>query len=369
MNVNERINGFDALRSVAMWLGVVLHGIIVYKGEAEPNWPHENDSYQLLNWAYDFIHIFRMPLFFMVAGFFSCMVIAKIGIKDFLKQRTKRILIPFVAGILIIVPLSLFPFSINQYYYNEQTTLSVAFQKSIVELFQWKGLAHLWFLYYLILFYAIAAIIVKLTQSFSFQSLFNNRGLLAAAVTILFIVIQSLTLDTFKANQPPVYTGIKPNLFFLLYYGSFFTFGWWMYRLQIILTAVKKTGLFLLVVGLALFIIRRTALQVEHGQFIYSLAAVETCFIVLGISGLFLRYFNKESKAWRYFSDASYWVYLTHLFIVASVQVALLSVSNIPSWIKLAIVFITAFIITMVTYSKFVRTGIIGEYLHGKRKS
>ena len=38
----ERIHGFDALRAIAMWLGVVLHSIIVYKETPEINWPHDS---------------------------------------------------------------------------------------------------------------------------------------------------------------------------------------------------------------------------------------------------------------------------------------------------------------------------------------
>ena len=87
-----RINGFDALRAIAMWLGVVLHALIVYKSVPEPNWPHD-DSFnsEFLDWLYQYIHVFRMPLFFLVAGFFARLVITRSGIKYFRIQRKKRI--------------------------------------------------------------------------------------------------------------------------------------------------------------------------------------------------------------------------------------------------------------------------------------
>jgi glucans biosynthesis protein C len=367
MSADERINGFDALRAVAMWLGVILHTIIVYKAEAEPNWPHEPGSYNALNWVYSFIHIFRMPLFYMVAGFFSCMVIQKKGITDFLKQRAKRILIPFIAGVLLIVPLSLFPFSINHYYYEQHLGFMNAVQKSISEVFKWKGLAHLWFLYYLIIFYLISVLWVKTLNHIRLGKIKLLSPLTASvAALLLFIVFVAALLVYFNAGQPPVYTGIKPNPFFLFYYGGFFAFGWCMYLLKDIMQIVSKGGWLLCVAGILLLCIRMKAGETYTGAYIIS--GIETCFLVLGITGLFLRYFKTENKTWRYFSDASYWVYLMHLFIVVSVQVALLSLA-IPLWIKLLFVLLSSFIITMFTYRKFVRKSIIGEYLHGKRYS
>src|SRR3954465_13632815 len=108
MTKSERINGFDALRTVAMWLGIVLHSIIVYKANPEPNWPHDDRIFSgFLEWLYQVIHVFRMPLFFLVAGFFSRLVIMRSGINYFVTQRFKRIVVPFVLGVIIIVPLSL----------------------------------------------------------------------------------------------------------------------------------------------------------------------------------------------------------------------------------------------------------------------
>lgn len=367
--VNTRINGFDVLRAVAMWLGVVLHSIIVYKSEAEPNWPHENESYNALNLIYDFIHIFRMPLFYMVAGFFSCMVIYKSGSLFFVKQRARRILVPFIAGLIVIVPLSLFPFSFNQFYYVEKMNLTDAFQKSIYDLLKWKGMAHLWFLYYLLFFYAIAIVVVKVHRNLELRAPGIPFWVRVSSAFILLPAALSAVLIFFHSYMPPVYTGIKPNLFFLLYYGLFFLFGWYLFQMQELLHVLKKSGILFTLAGVLLFIVRWNHLYGTAITLSYISAATETCFIVLGITGLFIRYFNSESKTWRYFSDASYWVYLTHLFVVSSVQVLFISVTGIPSWFKLLIVLLTSFTVTMITYKAFVRNGIIGEYLHGKRNS
>jgi glucans biosynthesis protein C len=364
-----RINGFDALRTIAMWLGVVLHSLIVYKSEPEPNWPHDTTNYLFFDWLYEFIHIFRMPLFYLVAGFFSRMTLERSGTRTFVTQRAKRILIPFIVGLVIIVPLSLLPFHFNYFFHIEKLDFKTAMGNSLRQMLSWNGMAHLWFLYYLIVFYILAV---------GYKS-FLRRSLLKPAVVVsrifnksawskivIQVVILLLILFFFKMVTPPVYTGIRISLTYLLYYGVFFIFGW---LLQTDMGRIKMSppiGWLLFVVGTALSITRFFYPELQTGIVFYGLVSVETISLVTGITALFIHYFSQESKWWRYFSDASYWVYLTHIFFVAGIQVMLLS-SNIQGWLRFPIVLLSTFLFTIVTYQLLVRYTVIGEYLHGKR--
>ncbi|MGG2476801.1 acyltransferase family protein, partial [Rhizobium sp. BR5] len=51
---------------------------------------------------------FRMPAFFLVAGYFSTMVIGKKGRMRWLKQRFLRLGVPFIVAVLLLGPLQLF---------------------------------------------------------------------------------------------------------------------------------------------------------------------------------------------------------------------------------------------------------------------
>ncbi len=220
MNNSGRINGFDALRAIAMWLGVVLHALIVYKSVPEPNWPHD-DSFnsEFLDWLYQYIHVFRMPLFFLVAGFFARLVITRSGIKYFRIQRTKRILIPFIIGVIVIVPVSLFPFHFYSGFYNGNLSIGQSLRHAVSQMINWNGLLHLWFLYYLLFFYVIAVIIYAFIRKsdFSFsltaQKSFGKISLMKIFIAVLVLY---LLLFGFKVFTPPVYTGIQPNIIYLL---------------------------------------------------------------------------------------------------------------------------------------------------------
>lgn len=101
----ERYHDLDALRAFAMLLGIVLHGVMSFTPlpgiwPAQDSMRHDNYFLVLL-----FIHGFRMPLFFMVSGFFTVMMWRRRGLAALTKHRTKRILIPLVAGVIILVPI------------------------------------------------------------------------------------------------------------------------------------------------------------------------------------------------------------------------------------------------------------------------
>ncbi|MDB4737203.1 acyltransferase family protein [Verrucomicrobiales bacterium] len=99
-----RHHDLDALRAFAMLLGIVIHGVLSFIGT--PIWSaqdiNQNPQYGLV---LDFIHGFRMPLFFLVSGFFTAMMWQKRGSLSLFIHRTKRILIPLILGMIVFAPL------------------------------------------------------------------------------------------------------------------------------------------------------------------------------------------------------------------------------------------------------------------------
>ena len=67
----SRYNGLDALRGTAMLLGSVLHAALPYMPGVEAFWPTDRDSSRLIHAIFEFIHIWRMPLLFILTGFFA----------------------------------------------------------------------------------------------------------------------------------------------------------------------------------------------------------------------------------------------------------------------------------------------------------
>ena len=100
--MNSRRHDLDALRGFAMLLGVALHASLAYIGS---EWPVvDSETSPLLGKLVAFVHGFRMPLFFVLSGFFTAMLWQKRGPRGLLQHRAKRILLPLALGCLTIVP-------------------------------------------------------------------------------------------------------------------------------------------------------------------------------------------------------------------------------------------------------------------------
>jgi glucan biosynthesis protein C len=94
----------DSLRATAMFLGLVFHGAVVFGEWTVDFLRHHDESSLFVRYFPEVIHVFRMQLFFLVAGFFSMMLCGKRGIISYAKNRFVRIFIPFVFCVLLIQP-------------------------------------------------------------------------------------------------------------------------------------------------------------------------------------------------------------------------------------------------------------------------
>jgi glucans biosynthesis protein C len=71
---------------------------------------------------------------------------------------------------------------------------------------------------------------------------------------------------------------------------------------------------------------------------------------------------DRSNAVLRYFSDASYWIYLAHLPILFAIQYRLLDV-ELPWSIKFAISVLTTFGICLLSYHLLVRKTLLGNLL------
>ncbi|MEL6739489.1 MAG: acyltransferase family protein, partial [Planctomycetota bacterium] len=105
--VAERLHALDALRAVAMLLGVWLHAAIPYVEGVPPGfWAVTGkEPSALAGLSVLLIHSCRMQVFFLVSGFFTAMLVARRGAGGMLRNRALRIGLPFVLAMLTIQPI------------------------------------------------------------------------------------------------------------------------------------------------------------------------------------------------------------------------------------------------------------------------
>ena len=102
-NPRPRRHDLDALRALAMLLGILLHAMMSF---VPGLWPVQDaNASPGLGILLILIHGFRMPLFFLVSGFFTALLWRQRGLKALIRHRILRILVPCLLGLLTIVPL------------------------------------------------------------------------------------------------------------------------------------------------------------------------------------------------------------------------------------------------------------------------
>ena len=107
MNNPIRYHGLDALRAFAMITGVVLHASMFYVEGIGSELGYALTgrvaipTSDALGLVFFFIHAWRMPVFFLLAGFFARLVVQRRGIPNLLRNRFIRIAIPLATGVVV----------------------------------------------------------------------------------------------------------------------------------------------------------------------------------------------------------------------------------------------------------------------------
>ncbi|WP_067703068.1 MULTISPECIES: glucans biosynthesis protein MdoC [unclassified Erwinia] len=135
----------DSIRAWLMLLGVPFHVSLIYSTQSwSVNSATPSEWLTLLN---DFIHAFRMQVFFVISGYFSYMLFLRYTPQHWLKVRLERVGIPMLAA----VPLLTLP----QFFMIKAWTTKIGdwHNLSLYEKFNaltWDLISHLWFLLVLV---------------------------------------------------------------------------------------------------------------------------------------------------------------------------------------------------------------------------
>ena len=373
----QRYHSLDALRASMMLLGLVLHsGASYIRGPITWMWPYRDSQTSLFfNLLLAFIHLFRMPVFFVMAGFFAALLYHRDGPAGFVRNRAKRVLLPLVIFWPIIMSLTALGFVFAAKQAGGPSAWAVI---SDLPPMQRPVFGHLWFLYDLLLFYAAALLVVPATLRMSvrirqavadaFRTVTTRRwGLLvlAAMTTITVLPMERPTIETSAALVPPARV--------LAAYGVFFAFGWLLFSQRDLIDSIATrwrstcaAGIAATLAYIAVLIAGRSLDPMLWHVSGVIVGAVAVWLLIFGITGAFVRYLSMPSPMVRYISDASYWMYLLHLVPITWCA-GLLARSDAPAFAKFGVVLSVAIAVTVVTYHYFVRSTAVGELLNGRR--
>ena len=372
----ERIHHLDTLRGIMMLLGVVLHSAITY-GEFNygESWSlkdpgNTNLAYDLIVWI---IHVFRMPIFFAISGFFGALLFYERGSTKMIQNRTKRVLIPFILFLFILWPFVAFAWVFTSAHMsgNEAAFSATLTTMSNPLVYIPQNTFHLWFLNYLIYFIAFSWLLalmmkklVKLSQSIKKVFQFFLSYTLASPfifASLLFFMFYLLDVEDINNN-----TFFIPDWKSWLLYLQFYFWGWLLFKSKELLNKLISFDYLFLILAIGLFVLNIIFNNaISHIQHMAVNALLKWLFL-FGIMGTFMRFFSSSNSKMRYISDSSYWVYLIHLPLTGFIPGLMINL-NFPTHFKFLIVLLTTSVICLFTYHYFVRSTFIGKFLNGKR--
>jgi peptidoglycan/LPS O-acetylase OafA/YrhL len=385
---NERLHALDAVRGGALLLGIVVHMSMSFW--PIPLWPiRDNDPSSELLTSFFVLHIFRMSVFFVIAGFFARLVLEKRGPLGFVRDRAKRIGIP----LLVSWPLLFAAFIAIIIWWAVRSGAGAALQPPEGQpLLSWRTvpLLHTWFLYLLLWLYAAALAVVGLMRVIDREGRIGKivdgfvRGIVRTQLAPVVLALPLFAFFAFEQSWIPwggVRTpdmGLVPNAPACIGYATAFGFGWLLHR-QIDLLAVWRrwwplhlaaaAGLSVVCLSYSALAANPAALaEMSLADRLWSAAAYPLAIWTWTASliGLATAFLTKENKTIRYLADSSYWIYLIHLPVAMVFQVLFANVAW-PWFVKFPLMLAVAMALMLASYQLLVRDTFVGGVLNGKR--
>jgi peptidoglycan/LPS O-acetylase OafA/YrhL len=334
--LDNRRYDIDWLRVIAIGLLLIYHVAIGFQPWGVFIRFIQNDENLTWIWApMSMLNVWRIPLLFFVSGMGVYFAIQRRDWKSLLMERSKRILVPYVFGMLAIVPLHMF---LWQDYYHQDMDYSIS-----------PG--HLWFLgnifVYVLLFFPLFFYLKK-QQGGKFHQFITK--LLGHPVGLLVIIVPFIAEAELVNPESFEYYAMNAHGFWLGMI-AFLTGFLCVYSGQPFWDNVTKWRWPLLAIATTLF-----TLRVFEGQFNapYYLKAVESNFWIFTALGFSHRYLNRPSKTLAYLSQAAYPVYILHMLFLFLAS-WLLFPMDLPVLLKLALVIAITFTGCFVAYEFVVK--------------
>lgn len=320
-----RRHDLDWLRVLAICLLVLFHAAMPFV--AEWHWHLKNaELSNLLLEVNFFLQRWRMPLLFLISGIGTAYALGSRPPARFLRERARRLLLPLVFGILVVVPPQIYMERLAQ----GQTFRSyLGFYPTVfaLHLYPAGNLSwhHLWFVAYLAI-YSIALLPV-------FAWLRGERGrrmaaLLSRLVARTGLWVLALPLALPLALLLPRFPGpqdVVHDWAMLLYYMTWFLYGYLLSDADALWARIegrRATSLRWAVVGLlATNYLRWNGLDPQidttvPGALYAGLTALTAWHWVLAILGYGKHHLSFSNRVLRYANEGIYPVYILHQTVI-----------------------------------------------------
>ncbi|MBZ9609984.1 acyltransferase family protein [Rheinheimera maricola] len=375
-NGSARLFYLDNLRALAMLAGLFFHAALAYSPMAQPFWPSadvlNHPLFDVFAWA---SHVFRMPVFFLLAGFFAAMLLHKYADGAFWRNRLRRVGLP----LLLFLPLLTLAMGVVIQFgltHIQQKPPLLAFIQAMLNQAEPPAMPlstmHLWFLYHLLFLYLLTwcGRILLNRQRLSW---FTERGPNQLVLLLILACVPAL----YSVSVPfPAPEWIFPALWALWFYGVFYSLGYACYSIPSLLARFEPFRHYYLLLGALCYAVYYLLLpptlipqSQPQGWLKLAITVLESCSAVLWTLCAVLyarRRLNWDSRALAYLSKVSFWLYIVHLPLLFFVQFLLIDLP-LAVWAKFILSSGATLVLSLLGFHILVAPTRLASVLGGNR--
>ena len=348
--MTNRLHSLDFLRAFALLMGVLLHVLMLFLEPFDGSEPRLGASIIFI-----WIHTWRMPLFMLLAGFFTALSIQNRDVGNYAINRLIRLGVPILILWAVIPEI-------------DEGTNDIF---KLPELISWLlhdipftlRLDHLWFLYYLLIFYGVLLLLKRITPMVfkfitDYELSFFRIFVFWLPILILLSPLNKPTGGIF-GDIPTTFGEVK--LGSMLFMASFFLIGIQIQKSVRFLEQLQQKRFWLP----SLMIVSLIPIGllgwggIKDEPFVFSsvfemwiangLSGSAALLLVLSIMGFAMNYVLSSGPTLSWLIKLSYPIYVFHLMFVISVSGTLMYL-GVNDWIVTLIGFAAGILGSVIIY-------------------
>lgn len=340
----------DNLRNITILLLFPVHTFMIWNdfGSRFYIWQGEN---KILSTLIVLINPWFMPLLFVLAGMSARYALEKRTTKEFVIQRVNKLLIPFVCGMIFLVPFQ--TLYARRFFDDYEGSLLDHWKYFFTHLTDFSGYdgaftpGHLWFILFLFLISMLALILFRLAPYERMAVMVEKMPVLG--VLLLFFPIW---LMYYLGN----FGGFSIGKNFALYLT-----GYYVLSNDLIIEKLERN-----IKWLAAFCVIGTILSVAlyynfsyYGDLWVNFIGFITILVLLVAAKRFL---NKRTGFTEYFNRASYPIYILHQSILVALAYYVVQISSaLP--VQVICICIGSFLVTVLAYHLVKRIPVVRKMI------
>lgn len=355
---SNRRHWIDNLRWITILIVVIFHIFFFYNDIGvspmfvKPGSQTESVKYTFAGIFQYSVYQWFMALLFVVSGICAKYTLQKKTLRQFLKDRTRKLLVPGTLGVLCVHWIA--GWLESSMFMPEDVPLPVKLVVSFL-----SGTGGLWFCHVLIIACVVLALIKVLDKNNRLEALGEKSNML------ILIFLYPVMLGAAQILNVPMVTTYR-----MCYYPVSFLAGYYIFSSEKLLAQLKKFGwIFLIPAAVACYFYIKKFYGVNYSSYEVLndwLSILFTWLMIAGIISLAQNVLDFENKFSAYMNSVGWGIYINHITLMIIINYFLRPYTSQLSMLSIyTIEFSSAMILSIALWELLKRVPVLRYVLYG----